>query len=200
MGCEVRVLDIGCGAHKTPGAIGMDVNPRTAADVIYDLNCVPYPYLDNSFDEVIGRHVIEHVDCLLDVVSEIHRITKPGGVIKFLAPHYTNPDWATDPTHRTHLNSFSFRCFTDSEAPFPFYTQVRLVPRRIHVSLLNLWKLLGIQFLINLDQRYPSMRFLRRFWEHYLSFIIRGKEIYYEFEVVKEVSGRSREPSASTKI
>ncbi|MCS6806695.1 MAG: hypothetical protein NZ823_16335, partial [Blastocatellia bacterium] len=77
-------------------------------------------------------------------------------------------------------------------APFPFYTQVRLVPRRIHVSLLNLWKLLGIQFLINLDQRFPSMRFLRRFWEHYLSFIIRGKEIYYEFEVVKDASDRLR--------
>ena len=181
----MRILDIGCGAHKAPGAIGMDVNPRTAADVIHDLNQVPYPFLDNAFDEVVGRHVIEHVDRVLDVVTEVHRITKPGGVIKFLAPHYTNPDWATDPTHRTHLNSFSFRCFTDPEAPFPFYTDVRLKPRRLHVTVLNLWKSLGFQFLINLDQRWPALRFLRRFWEHYLSFIVRGKEIYYEFEVVK---------------
>jgi SAM-dependent methyltransferase len=183
----MRILDIGCGLHKVPGAIGMDINPRTAADVLHDLNAVPYPFLDNSFDQVYGQHVIEHVADLLGVVTEVHRITKPGGIIKFLAPHYTNPDWPTDPTHRTHLNSFSFRCFTDPNAPFPFYTDVKLKTRRIHVSVLNLWKAFGFQWLINLDNRWPSLRFLRRFWEHYLSFIIRGKEIYYEFEVVKHV-------------
>jgi SAM-dependent methyltransferase len=181
----MRILDIGCGLHKVAGAIGMDLNPRTAADVIYNLNVIPYPFLDNSFDEVVGQHVIEHVENLLGVVAEIHRITRPGGIVKFLTPHYTNPDWATDPTHRTHLNSFSFRCFTDADPSFPFYTDVKLETRRIHVSVLNLWKALGFQWLINLDNRWPAMRFLRRFWEHYLSFIVRGKEIYYEFEVVK---------------
>ncbi len=181
-----RRLDIGCGMHKVAGAIGMDRNPRTAADVLHNLDALPYPFVNDSFDEVIGRHVIEHVSDLLGVVTEIHRITKPGGAIRFLAPHYTNPDWATDPTHRTHLNSFSFRCFTDRDAPFPFYTDVRLRTIRIHVSLLNLWRALGIQALINLDQRWPGLRFLRRFWEHYLSAVIRGKEIYYEFEVIKE--------------
>ncbi|HSF23032.1 MAG TPA: hypothetical protein VLE20_02315, partial [Blastocatellia bacterium] len=58
---RARVLDIGCGANKTAGAIGMDVNPRTAADVIHDLDDLPYPFADDEFDEVIGRHVIEHV-------------------------------------------------------------------------------------------------------------------------------------------
>src|SRR5258707_15124109 len=56
-----RVLDIGCGANKVPGAIGMDINPRTAADVIHDLDDLPYPFADDRFDEVIGRHVIENV-------------------------------------------------------------------------------------------------------------------------------------------
>jgi predicted SAM-dependent methyltransferase len=56
-----RVLDIGCGVNKVAGAIGMDVNPRTAADVIHDLDDLPYPFADDEFDEVIGRHVIEHV-------------------------------------------------------------------------------------------------------------------------------------------
>ena len=56
---ERRVLDIGCGTNKVPGAIGMDVNPRTAADVIHDLDDLPYPFAENEFSEVIGRHVIE---------------------------------------------------------------------------------------------------------------------------------------------
>jgi len=30
------------------------------------------------------------------------------------------------------------------------------------------------------------MRFLRKYWEHYWSFIIRGKELRFEFEVLKD--------------
>ena len=42
------------------------------------------------------------------------------------------------------------------------------------------------------------MRFIRRFWEHYLSFIVRGKEITFEFEVVKGAGdGRERSQGAS---
>jgi SAM-dependent methyltransferase len=189
-----RILDIGCGLHKLEGAIGLDMNPRTAADVLYDLNRVPYPFVDDAFDEVVGRHVIEHVENVLGVMAELHRITRPGGIIRVLAPHYTNPDWPTDPTHRVHLNSFSFRCFTDEEPLFPFYTTVRLKPRRVHVTVLRLWKYLGWEWLINLDARWPALRFLRRFWEHYLSFIIRGKEILFEFEVVKSQRGGDEAP------
>lgn len=182
---ERRVLDIGCGANKSPGAIGMDVNPRTQADVIHDLDTLPYPFPDNQFDEVIGRHVIEHVRDPMAVMIELHRITRSGGIIKLVAPHWTNPDWATDLTHRNHLNSYSFRNFTEDRAVFPFYTEARFRQRRVHVSVLNLWKALGFQFIINLDQRFPSMRFLRKFWEQYLSAVVRGKEIHFELEVVK---------------
>ena len=53
-----RVLDIGCGTNKVPGAVGMDKNPRTDADVIHDLDDLPYPFADDEFDEVIGRHEV----------------------------------------------------------------------------------------------------------------------------------------------
>src|ERR1044072_2407421 len=82
-----RVLDIGCGPNKKPGAIGMDVNPRTAADVIHNLDNLPYPFADSEFDEVIGRHVIEHVRDPMAVMSELHRITRAGGgAAKVAAP------------------------------------------------------------------------------------------------------------------
>jgi hypothetical protein len=35
-----RVLDIGCGTNKIPGAIGMDVNPRAAAALLFTLRRV----------------------------------------------------------------------------------------------------------------------------------------------------------------
>ena len=184
----MKVLDVGCGINKTEGAIGLDNNPRTAADVIHDLADLPYPFADNEFDSVVANHVVEHVPDVMAFITELHRVVKPGGTIKLLTPHYTNPDWANDPTHRNHINSYTFNTFIAGREVFDFYTDVQLKPIRMYVSLLSLWKALGIEFLVNTDQRNYNLRFLRKFWEQYLSYIFRGKELQFEFEVVKENS------------
>ncbi len=181
-----KILDVGCGNNKQPGAVGLDYNRRTQADVIHDLGVVPYPFADDEFDEVISFHVVEHIPDVMAFVSELHRITKPGGRIRLVTPHYSNPDWPSDPTHRNHFNSYSFQYFTRDRRLFPFYTDVELRPLRTYVTLANLWRALGLQALVNLDQRRPAFRFTRKLWEHYLSFICRGKDIDFEFEVVKE--------------
>ena len=181
-----KILDVGCGWNKTPGAIGIDSNAKTDADVIHDLGVVPYPFPDNEFEEIVCRHVIEHVPDVMALITELYRIAKPGGRITIVTPHYTNPDWATDPTHRNHFNSYSFNCFIADRQLFPFYTEVRLKPLRTYVSLANLWRALGLEFVVNLDQHWPAFRFTRKFWEFYLSMIFRGKELQMEFEVVKD--------------
>lgn len=181
-----KILDVGCGWNKVPGAIGIDANPRAHADVVHDLGVVPYPFPDNEFDEIVCRHVIEHVPDVMALVGELHRIAKPGARITIVTPHYTNPDWATDPTHRNHFNSYSFNCFIEDRQLFPFYTEVRLKAIRTYVSLANLWRAIGLEFLVNLDQRWPSFRFTRKFWEFYLSQICRGKELHFEFEAAKQ--------------
>jgi SAM-dependent methyltransferase len=180
-----KILDVGCGANKYEGAIGLDNNPRTAADVIHDLGDLPYPFADNEFDLIVSRHVVEHVPDVMAFIGELHRITRGGGRIQLVTPHYTNPDWANDPTHRNHINSYTFNTFMPERQVFDFYTDIQLKPVKTYVSLLSLWRGFGIEFLVNLDQKAPSMRFLRKFWEHYLSYIFRGKELHFEFEVVK---------------
>lgn len=47
-----KVLDLGCGNKKRAGALGIDFNSRTAADVIHDLNVFPYPLESETFDKV----------------------------------------------------------------------------------------------------------------------------------------------------
>jgi SAM-dependent methyltransferase len=153
--------------------------------VIHDLDDLPYPFEAGAFDEVVGRHVIEHVRDPMAVMCEIHRITRNGGIVRLVAPHWTNPDFATDLTHRNHLNSYSFRNLTEDDAVFDFYTDVRFRQRPPRVTLLNVWKCTGLEYLVNLDRRYPAMRFLRKFWEQYLNAIARGKEIHFELEVIK---------------
>jgi SAM-dependent methyltransferase len=180
-----KVLDVGCGWNKTPGAVGIDSNPRAHADVIHDLGVLPYPFANDEFDEIVCRHVAEHVPDVMAFVTELYRITRPGGRILITTPHYSNPDWPTDPTHRNHFNSYSFNCFIEERQVFPFYTEVRLKALRTYVSLANLWRAIGLELIVNLDQHWPGLRFTRKFWEFYLSFLFRGKELQFEFEVIK---------------
>jgi 2-polyprenyl-3-methyl-5-hydroxy-6-metoxy-1,4-benzoquinol methylase len=65
----LKILDVGCGRNKTPGAVGIDNNPRSAADVIHDLDRFPYPFPDDEFDLIVGNQIIEHVGDVLAVVA-----------------------------------------------------------------------------------------------------------------------------------
>ena len=172
------ILDVGCGRNKRPGAIGVDSNRDTAADVIADINQNRLPFRDGVFEKIWAVHVIEHVADVIATIEELHRVSRPGSVIVIETPHYTDFSSFCDPTHRWHLNSFSFRYVTE-EGGFSYYSRSRLRQRKLQVKLLKLWKLLGFEFAVN-----HSFTF-RKFWEHYLCFVVRGKAMVFEFEVVK---------------
>lgn len=105
------VLDIGCGNRKRAGSIGLDINPATDADVVHDLNEFPYPFEDSSFDEVHADNVIEHLDSVLAVMEEIHRISRPGALVRIVVPYFRSR-WAwIDPTHQHAFTVDSFSYF-----------------------------------------------------------------------------------------
>lgn len=54
-------LDIGCGASKTEGFIGMDVRPLPGVDIVHNLEKYPWPFDDETFDLVHASHVLEHI-------------------------------------------------------------------------------------------------------------------------------------------
>ncbi len=174
-----RTLDVGCGIKKYPGSIGVDRNPRTAADVICDLDHFPLPFADNSFDQLRAIHVIEHLADVIGSMEEFHRLVRPGGRVRIETPHYTDFSSFCDPTHRWHLNTFSFRYFGADNAGFGYYSGSQFREISLHVKLLAFWRWLGFEFLVNHFPRY------RRFWEHYLCYIVRGKVMEFEFEVIK---------------
>ncbi len=174
----MRILDVGCGRNKRPGAIGVDCNSDTAADALADINGGRLPFRDGVFDRVELIHVIEHVENVVQTIEELHRVLKPGGVLHMETPHYTDFSSFCDPTHRWHLNSFSFRYFTE-EGGFSYYSRSRFRQKSLHVKLLNLWKMLGFEFLVNRSRPF------RKFWEFYLCYIIRGKAMVFELEAVK---------------
>lgn len=180
---NLLVLDVGCGLNKHPGAIGIDRNPNTRADVIADFDRFSFPFRDNSFHELRAIHVIEHVADVVRTIEEFHRLLAPGGRALIITPHYTDFSSFCDPTHRWHLNSFSFRYFGEDHGGFGYYSLARFREISTRVRLLAFWRYLGFEFLVNRSRRF------RRFWEFYLCYLIRGKVIEWQLEAVKDPSG-----------
>jgi SAM-dependent methyltransferase len=175
----MRILDVGCGVNKLAGAIGIDRNPNTRADVLCDLDRLPYPFRDSSFDRLQAVHVIEHVSDVIKTMEEFHRLLRAGGEALIVTPHYTDFSSFCDPTHRWHLNSFSLRYFGEDNAGFGYYSSARFEEVSVRVKLLALWRYLGFEWAVN-----ASLRF-RRFWEYYLCFVVRGKVIEWRLRAVK---------------
>jgi SAM-dependent methyltransferase len=191
-GSRRSVLDVGCGINKYPGSIGIDRIAGTAADVLVDVDRFPYPFRDQSFDHVRAVHVIEHVADVIRTMEEFHRLLRSGGTVYIATPHYTDFSSFCDPTHRWHLNSFSLRYFGADNAGFGYYSQARFREKQLRVRLLSLWRLLGFEALVNTFPRF------RRFWEHYLCFVVRGKSIEWELEAVRaDVALPSGGPAAA---
>ena len=106
-----KILDLGCGKKKRSNAIGIDFNERTEADIIHDLNMFPYPLEDNTFDEIYIDNTLEHLDNIIAVMEEVHRICKKGGMVKVMVPYFRSAWASIDPTHKHYFTANSFAYF-----------------------------------------------------------------------------------------
>ncbi len=101
-------LDIACGQNKTPGFFGVDIAPGEGVDVVWDLEQFPWPFPDNSVDEAVCNHYIEHTKDLIAFMNEVHRILVPGGQVLFRAPYYNSMRAWQDPTHTRAISDATF--------------------------------------------------------------------------------------------
>lgn len=170
-----KILDLGCGnkKHQSDSAevVGIDVDAKSNADIIYDLNKVPWPFESDEFDELICQDILEHLQNLPSVMSEIHRISKQGSKIKIRTPHYSSYYAYNNPTHCHYFGYFAFDGFCRDG--FKIIKKRLLFPR--------IWRMLGLSALFNC---YPKR------WEQLFAFIFCAENMYIELEVVKEKGKR----------
>lgn len=106
---EPKILDVGCSRNKVPGTIGIDIDPASHADIIHDLNRVPYPIEEASIDKVYAKHIIEHVENPRAFIREIYRLLKPGGTAFFETPHFSSRVAYSEPEHKLFCSYFMFK-------------------------------------------------------------------------------------------
>lgn len=96
------ILDLGCGAYKHEGSIGIDTQPFNVVDIVRDLRR-GLPFSDSTCDGVIAKHVLEHFDGedLIFLVEEIWRVLKPSRGASVEVPDACSPNRYRDPMHKT---------------------------------------------------------------------------------------------------
>jgi ubiquinone/menaquinone biosynthesis C-methylase UbiE len=121
------VLELGVGNRKRiSSAIGIDIIDGEGVDIVGDATEILKEIKDNSIDQVYSFHFLEHVDNHIEVVNEIIRVLKKNGFMNIVVPHFSNPFYYSDPTHKSKFGLFTFCYFAKSKIfsrTFPKYCQ-----------------------------------------------------------------------------
>jgi len=115
-----KILDLGCGATKYPGAVGIDQLQLPGVDIVHDLEKFPYPFPEDSFDKIVARNLLEHLPDTVAVFREVHRLLKPGGTFYFEVPHFSCCDMYKDPTHKSFYTYDTVGYFAPEDELFKF--------------------------------------------------------------------------------
>lgn len=182
-------LNLGCGNDVKEGYVNVDIcNPKGLDIIVIDLNKFPYPFEDDTFDEVYASHIIEHLNDFHKTIMEIHRISKPNAKITIKSPFFANTKYFGDPSHKIPFSYRTFDNYTIIENRVPFYERwklgyrtnfgenckFRMIKRKFIFSNFKVLKWIG--WFINLAPMY---------YERFFCFILPAEELYYELEVIK---------------
>lgn len=181
---EPRILDVGCGPAKQPDAVGVDQFDLPGVDVVCDLNA-RWPFDDGSFDQVVFRHSIVHLQSLEAALREARRVVRVGGTVEIISPHFSSDNAFTDPTMNfsTGYRTMDYYCANGSMI-YGYYGQLglRIRHQRIHLYRTERkstkHRVIGSLF-------WPAdalVNAMPRVYEKFLCFVLRGNEVHFILE------------------
>jgi SAM-dependent methyltransferase len=113
-GDDLLRLDLGCGTSKRgPDYVGVDLLEHPGVDLVGDVFEALAALADERVTEVFSSHFLEHVDDLSALMLELERVLAPGGRLQLIVPHFSNPYFYSDPTHRQPFGLYTFSYFAE---------------------------------------------------------------------------------------
>lgn len=95
--------------------MGVDIAPGKNVKIVHDLMTFPWPFEDNSVDEIECSHYVEHIphgdgyqDPFFKFFDECYRILKPKGTMNITTPYYMSMRAFQDPTHMRMITETSY--------------------------------------------------------------------------------------------
>jgi hypothetical protein len=85
-------LNLGCGSNKIPEFVNIDSQPGCNPDLVLDFINEDLPYADNTIQEVVMFHTIEHIR------KPIWRVLEKDGILILSYPEFTKcyENWFTN--------------------------------------------------------------------------------------------------------
>ncbi|MFH0955527.1 MAG: class I SAM-dependent methyltransferase [Candidatus Micrarchaeota archaeon] len=117
-----KILDLACGRRKIPGAVGLDADPASGADIVADAE-KKLPFKDGEFDEVFCLNFLEHTFKFDEVLTEIYRVLKPSGILHIEVPYYNSFNFGQLPFHHIMWCETTIDQFYTKKGPFKRYTK-----------------------------------------------------------------------------
>ena len=177
-------LNLGSGNNPKEGFINIDRVKTDKVDLVFDLNDFPYPFKDNSVDEIYCRHFLEHLNDFDTALREFHRILKKEGTLEIIVPDFSSAN-AFVPEHKVFFNYNSFNPFSvniddiNAKEKLFFMVERRIVfPHEFFKGLAKLFMRLLYVFPIMVYNYRPSGYMI------YLSHLFPASELYFKLKKV----------------
>lgn len=171
-------LNIGCGSDIREDYINIDRAKNPGVDVVFDLEELPYPFEDNSVDEIYASHILEHFQDPIAIIHELHRILKVGGQLRIKVPHPTNPG-IFSVYHKSHFCLTDFYRMTDYDDPIELSAD-KIEKFKLKQLRINFLK--GIHFHNYIIE--PLANIHPQLYEHLFSGLFHAKE--YDVIIIKK--------------
>jgi ubiquinone/menaquinone biosynthesis C-methylase UbiE len=161
--------NLGCGNRYMQGWINVDISDKDIygniikVDKKHNLDKFPYPFKDNTFDEVLMRHTLEHLKDIDKAVQEMIRIAKKGGKIRIVVPHYTFYGAFRDPTHKHFFSYDSINYFKG---------KCKVISQRLQYSHNKILDFFGS----------PLINIMPRIYERFFCYIFPCQDILWEIK------------------
>ena len=105
---ERLALELGCGTRKVdPQAIGVDLLDFDGVDLVGDVYVALAAMPASSISRVYTSHFLEHLTDLPRLLDELGRVMAPNARLTIVVPHFSNPFYYSDPTHRTPFGLYT---------------------------------------------------------------------------------------------
>jgi len=107
-------LNLGCGDDYKEGFVNVDKDPAIKTDLVHDVS-ERMPFKDNSVDEIQCFNILEHLSNFVEVMFDLYRVLKEGGILIISVPEFPCRACVGDPTHQKLFIMETFFMFCHPE-------------------------------------------------------------------------------------
>lgn len=101
-------IELGCGNRKrSPKAIGIDRLDYPGVDIVGEIGDVLAKIPAGSIATIRSFHVLEHLDNFDELIAQLETALKEGGQLQIVVPHFSNPHYYSDFTHKRFFGLYS---------------------------------------------------------------------------------------------